>query len=120
MVQYGTIKAKEVTKMKEKKDLTGQIDESDNLTLGKRLKVLREERKLTQQAVADYCEIPVSTYANWEQDRISLAKLMNITTDVLLGVKRQAVEDRLQSRLALLKPQQKQNILNLIDDILGD
>ena len=114
--------------MKEKKELTGQIDLSDNLTLGKRLKVLRDERKLTQQAVADYCEIPVSTYANWEQDRatpsidrlISLAKYMNITTDILLGVKKQQVEDRLQARLALLKPKQKQNILNLIDDILGD
>ena len=114
--------------MKEKKELTGQIDESDNLTLGKRLKVLRDERKLTQQAVADYCEIPVSTYANWEQDRstpsidrlVTLAKCMNISTDILLGVKKQEVEDRLQARLSLLKPHQKQNILNLIDDILGD
>ena len=114
--------------MKVKKELTGQIDTSDNLTLGKRLKVLREERKLTQQDVADYCKIPVSSYANWEQDRsapsieriITLSKCMNVTTDVLLGVRQEDIEERLQSRLARLKPHQKQNILNLIDDILGD
>ena len=107
--------------MKEKKELTGQIDSSDNLTLGKRLKVLREERKLTQQDVADYCKIPVSSYANWEQDRsapsieriITLSKCMNVTTDVLLGVRQQDVEERLQSRLARLKP-----IRNKISSIL--
>ena len=114
--------------MKEEKDLTGQLEMTDNLTLGKRLKMLREERKLTQQAVADACAIPASSYANWEQDRstpsidrlIALAKCLNITTDVLLGVKREDEEIRLHSRLACLKPKQKQNILNLIDDILGD
>lgn len=114
--------------MKEKKDLTSQEGNDDNLTLGKRLKILREERKLTQQAVADFCEIPVSSYANWEQDRsapsidrlITLSKCMNTSTDVLLGVKRQELEERLQCRLALLKPKQQENILNLINDLIGD
>ncbi len=114
--------------MKVKKELTSQVETHEALTLGKRLKLLREERKLTQQAVADFCGIPVSSYANWEQDRstpsidrlITLAKCMNTSTDVLLGVKRQEMEERLQCRLALLKPKQQENILNLINDLIGD
>lgn len=33
------------------------------------LKALREEKKLSQKQVADSLNIPVSTYANWEQGR---------------------------------------------------
>ena len=33
------------------------------------LKALREERKLSQKQVAENLNIPVSTYANWEQGR---------------------------------------------------
>lgn len=34
-----------------------------------RLKELREEKKLSQKAIADKLKCPVSTYANWEQGR---------------------------------------------------
>lgn len=33
------------------------------------LKTLREDRKLSQKQVAEKLNIPVSTYANWEQGR---------------------------------------------------
>ena len=104
--------------MKEKKELTGQIDRSDNLTLGKRLKVLRDERKLTQQAVADYCEIPVSTYANWEQgrsfpsvDRLPrIAAFFDVTVDYLIGANRDTVNRRIVQQLAALSPEQRQAV----------
>ena len=38
-------------------------------TFVKRLKELREEKKLSQKSIAEKLGIPVSTYANWEQGR---------------------------------------------------
>lgn len=45
------------------------MDNSYKEMFKNRLKELREEKGLSQKAVAQNLEIPVSTYANWEQGR---------------------------------------------------
>ena len=47
---------------------------------GMRLKELRKEKNLTQNKVAELLEIPVSTYANYEQGRrdIKIADLIDL------------------------------------------
>ena len=57
-----------------------------------RLKELREENKLTQQAVADYLSVKQNTYSQYENEKrqlsievlIKLAKFYNVTTDYIL------------------------------------
>lgn len=58
-----------------------------------RLKELREERDLTQQALADTFSIARSTYTNWEIGRrepdhaalVQLADFYGVTVDYILG-----------------------------------
>ncbi len=60
---------------------------------GKRLRLLREERGLKQQEIADLLEISTSTIGMYERghrdpntDSVrTLAKFFNVTTDYLLG-----------------------------------
>lgn len=59
-----------------------------------RLRELREEKKLSQNHVAAFLNIPVSTYANWEQARrepsiFSIYKIIllyGITADELFDI----------------------------------
>ena len=58
-----------------------------------RLKELRKERKLTQNAMAELCGIKPRTYQDYEYDKsypmvpglIFLADFFNVSTDYLLG-----------------------------------
>lgn len=50
---------------------------------GKHLKMLRTERNFSQKSIAKELQIPVSTYANWEQGRrepciADIIKLLNV------------------------------------------
>lgn len=62
-------------------------------TLGKRLKKLRSQKKITQQQLADIFGVDRSTVASWEIDRREpdnytiqkLADFFDTTTDYLLG-----------------------------------
>lgn len=64
-------------------------------SLGKRLKRLREARKLSVKHVADALSIPVTTYREWENDRKivgepypALAKLFEVSVyELITGVK---------------------------------
>ena len=59
-----------------------------------RLKDLREDSDLTQQAVADFLNIKQSTYSQYENEKrqipiealIKLAKFYKVSTDYILGI----------------------------------
>ncbi|MCC5467662.1 helix-turn-helix domain-containing protein [Pelosinus baikalensis] len=61
--------------------------------LGERLKQLREQKKLTQQELADALNISRGTYAHYEINRrepddstkLKIADFFDVTTDYLLG-----------------------------------
>jgi transcriptional regulator with XRE-family HTH domain len=63
--------------------------------ISERLIELRKERGYTQQNVADYLKIDRSNYSKYELGKlevnldmlIALAKLYNVSTDFLLGLK---------------------------------
>ena len=63
------------------------------LLFGERLRALRKERGLTQQAVADQLQVDRTTYTKYEIGRVSpdpqglarLAELFCVTVDTLLG-----------------------------------
>ena len=62
--------------------------------MNKKLKLLRNEKNLSQKQVAEQLGITVSAYSNYEQGirepsydiLIKIAKLYNVTTDYLLGL----------------------------------
>ena len=59
-----------------------------------RLRDLREDSDLTQQAVADFLNIKQSTYSQYENEKrqipiealIKLAKFYKVSTDYILGI----------------------------------
>ena len=59
-----------------------------------RLKELREEKKLTQAAVAEYLNVKQNTYSQYETEKhqlpieilIKLAKFYKVSTDYILGL----------------------------------
>ena len=63
------------------------------MEFGKRLREIRLERNMTQQAVADAVRIELRTYQRYEQGSrepsfatlLLLANVLNISTDYLLG-----------------------------------
>lgn len=68
-------------------------DPEPMLLFGQRLRVLRKQRELTQQAVADYLQVDRTTYTKYEIGRVSpdpqslarMAELFCVTVDSLLG-----------------------------------
>ena len=68
-------------------------DKEPIIQLGARLKELRKQNKLTQQAVADRLQVDRSTYTKYEIGRVcpdqqgllALAELFGVTVDYLLG-----------------------------------
>ena len=64
------------------------------ILLGKRLKELRDERKLTQQQVADLLKINSVTYLHYEKAQrepplvllAQMSRLFNVSVDYLLGL----------------------------------
>ena len=67
---------------------------ADGRTIGQRIGFIREEKKFTQQSLADSLGVPRSNVRNWENDGrelkpemiVSLAKVLDVSTDYLLGV----------------------------------
>ena len=61
-------------------------------TISMRIKKLREENGLTQQAVANYLNVKQNTYSQYENEKrqlsidvlIKLAKFYKVTTDYIL------------------------------------
>ena len=58
------------------------------------LKEIREEKNLSQRAVAELLNVPVSTYANWEQGRrepsigdiYSIIKVLEVSANDLFNI----------------------------------
>lgn len=69
------------------------MTDSERALFGTRLRVLREERKLTQQQVGDYANINRSTYSYYESGRtiphlptlIMIANLFGLRTSKLIA-----------------------------------
>ena len=65
---------------------------ADGRSIGQRIGVIREEKKFTQQSLADALGVPRSNVRNWENDKrelkpemiISLAKVLDVSADFLL------------------------------------
>jgi transcriptional regulator with XRE-family HTH domain len=63
-------------------------------TFGARLRQLRQEAGLTQEAVAQAANVPLPTLRNWERDRreplasavAALARALGVSADRLLGL----------------------------------
>ena len=83
-----------------------------------RLKMLRQELALTQSEMAHIVDVPVRTYANWEQGRSfpsverlpHLAAFFDVPVDYLLGVNRETVNHRIMDQLAILTPEQRKAV----------
>ena len=64
------------------------------MTIGTRIKQLRQEQNITQEQLADSLGITSRAVSQWECDRTApdisqlpaLANIFNVTTDMLLGV----------------------------------
>ena len=64
------------------------------MTIGSRIKQIRQEQNITQEQLADHLGITSKAVSQWECDRTSpdisqlpaLARFFNVTTDILLGV----------------------------------
>lgn len=77
----------------------------NNSPLGKKLRILRENRSLTQQEVARRIGVDRSTYSYYETGKfmprlnklIKLAHYYHVSTDFLLGLEEQA-ENSIQER----------------------
>lgn len=79
--------------------------------LPERLKTLRLEKKLTQKQIADKLKISQPSYAQWEKgtktpnlERLQeLSKILNVSTDYLLGktdqVKKSTFDEDLEKSL---------------------
>ena len=65
----------------------------DNVVFGERLRMLRKQARLTQQAVADELRVHRTTYTRYEagavapdqQGLVQLAEMFGVTVDYLLG-----------------------------------
>ena len=63
------------------------------MSIGARLRILREEKGLRQEDVGNYLAVQKSTVSQWENDVrtpdsatiVKLAKFFGVTTDYLLG-----------------------------------
>ena len=72
--------------------MDGLMIGADGRSIGQRIGVIREEKKFTQQSLADALGVPRSNVRNWENDKrelkpemiISLAKVLNVSADYLL------------------------------------
>ena len=77
----------------------------NSFPLGKKLRILRENRSLTQQEVAQHIGVDRSTYSYYETGKsvprlnklIKLAHYYHVSTDFLLDLGEQA-EDSIQER----------------------
>ena len=71
----------------------GRNKKTEDALFGIRLRELRKQHKLTQQAVAEQLQVDRSTYAKYEIGRVcpdqqgllALAELFGVTVDYLLG-----------------------------------
>ncbi len=83
------------------------------MTLGERLKALREDHDIYQKEVAAYLHVSIGTISNYEQDihkpdvdtLCRLAEFFGVTTDYLLGFRRREVASGLDLEDILLLPE---------------
>lgn len=83
------------------------------MTLGERLKALREDQDIYQKEVAAYLHVSIGTISNYEQDihkpdvdtLCRLAEFFGVTTDYLLGYRRREVAAGLELEDILMLPE---------------
>lgn len=71
-------------------------------TIGKRLKELREQQRLTQEELAQYLNVSRQAISQWENDKVYpdisnialLCQLYKISSDELLGIETQPVDKK--------------------------
>ncbi|MFD2307784.1 helix-turn-helix domain-containing protein [Enterococcus termitis] len=77
------------------------------LEIGKKIKELRQSKKMTQKALADILNVTPQAVSKWERNEsypdiemlVKLSDYFNVSTDELLGTKSQSVFDSLYSKL---------------------
>ncbi len=90
--------------------------------LADNLRALREKKGLTQAKMAQYLNIAKQTYSGYEnrvsspdlQTLVEISKILNVTTDSLLGCERQRKEIDEESYLKLIEAR------NIIDNIIKE
>ena len=84
--------------------------------LAERMKELRLENKLKQTEVADFLDVAISTYCNYEYGQrepsataiAKLAQLYHVSTDYLLGLNEPTPEEKVKIILASNSPRRKE------------
>lgn len=124
---------------KDKTEKAKEIDPTQETTntLGERLRIVRQERDLSQRAIAGALGIRQSTYSGLERDEnigksldqlAAIAKFLNVSTDYLLGIDDRMqrektlagltpMEQEMVSRLRRLGMERRRTLLNIARDL---
>ncbi len=92
------------------------------MNLGHTLKMLRERRGIQQKELATYLHVSIGTVSNYEQDihkpdvdtLCRLAEFYGVTTDYLLGYRRQEVAFGLDLEDILMLPERDRKMIAYI------
>ena len=108
-------------------DVGGESQETSPITLGSRVKKLRQEMNLTQAEVADALHVTPGYISNVENNRTAMslriliyyAKLMNTTLDSLVGslepaYKENALDNEVMHLVAQMNDLEKQKLINTL------
>ena len=96
--------------------------------IGVKVRVLRKERGLTQEKLAEMAEISINYLSKIENNRIKnvgvlitfrLAKALGVTSGYLMGQEdmNELLDEEILGRLAECSPEDKKKILKIIDII---
>ena len=96
--------------------------------IGVKVRVLRKERGLTQEKLAEMAEISINYLSKIENNRIKnvgvlitfrLAKVLGVTSGYLMGQEdmNELLDEEILGRLAECSPADKKKILKIIDII---
>ena len=86
--------------------------------IGNRLRDMREDNDETQQGLADYLGVSLSTIRNWEKDRnepdygylVEICKHYHVSSDYLLGLSDEDLGFELRHRQATLRPDEQAEV----------
>ena len=99
--------------------------------IGEKVRVLRKERGLTQEKLAEMAEISINYLSKIENNKIKnvgvlitfrLSKALGVTSGYLMGQEdmNQMLDEEILGRLAECSPSDKKKILKIIDIIKDD
>lgn len=90
------------------------------MTVGYRVKKLREARHMMQSELAEEIGVSTSSIAKWErgdreicqEELIKLSKLFNVSTDYILGLTYPEIDIAFYNQLGELTDEQKKEVVN--------